>query len=70
MDWAPFVLPLILIAGWILKQLANNQGEQARREELPRPRPPQAFEKPPERSMAGANRPPEEIRKFLEELRR
>jgi len=55
MEWLGWVFPVIVIAGWILKQLAN-----------------QAENKPPERRVPRetSKRPPEEIRKFLEEMRR
>src|SRR5262249_13769495 len=69
MDWAQWIIPLIVIAGWILKQLANNKVDAQRRpERAPAPQPANP-ENPRERPMA-SGRPPEEIRKFLEELRR
>ncbi|MBI3411587.1 MAG: hypothetical protein HY040_24930 [Planctomycetes bacterium] len=70
MDWVQWVIPLIVIAGFILKQLSNKQADgQRRQDRAPAPRPPDA-DQAKEQPMAGTNRPPEEIRKFLEELRR
>ena len=66
MDWTVLIFPVIVVAGWILKQLANNQAEENKRQEERAGRRPRndRFGTPT------ARKPPDEIRRFLEEMRR
>lgn len=67
-NWWQWIVPLIVAVFWIVGMLAKGQREQiGRQQNRTLPQMPPNEENPP---MAQGKRQPEEIRKFLEELRR
>ncbi len=67
MDWIKWLVPLIILAGYILSHLAKNREEPRRsqRPPLPPPLPPRDSGERP-----AARRSPSEVDRFLEEVRR
>src|SRR5262245_17723224 len=66
MEWLGWIVPVLFVAGFILKQLAGKAENNQPPERMPRRRP--EADAPPREVTP--KRPPEQIRRFLEEMRR
>ncbi len=69
MDWIKLLIPLIVIAVWILSQLAGGQ-QQQKRPPSSRPFPPRDPRDPDEGGGPRSRRGPEDFEKFLEDMKR